>query len=67
MGVAPGAAARVFPEILDADVMAPNPGQAAVHGDDLAMIAEIELKAVAPPQGGVEGRQLDPGVAQVLI
>jgi hypothetical protein len=47
VGVAPGAQVRVQPEVLVADVVAADPAGNAVDDHHLAVIAEVELEAVA--------------------
>jgi len=41
--------------------MAADPGRLSVHDHDLAVVAEVQLKAVARCFSGVEVIHLDPG------
>lgn len=66
VGVAPRADGWVFAEVFVADVVASDEGGATVCDDDLAVIAEVELEAVGVAFAGVEGTDVDPGVAEGL-
>ena len=67
MGVAPVAHSPFPAQVLVAHVVAAYPGVFAVHDHVLAMVAEIELEAIAPPLRGVEGGNLDPGHLQLSV
>ena len=62
--IAPAPDPRVPTEIFVADVVAADPGGVAVHDDGLAVVAEIELKAIARPLAAVERQDIDVVVAQ---
>ena len=46
--------------------MSANEAQHAVHHDDLAMVAEVDLKAIEPAATRRESFDLDTGIAQRL-
>jgi hypothetical protein len=64
VGVAPWADGWIFAEVFVADVVAADEGGAAVGDDDFAVIAEVELEAVGVAFAGVEGTDVDAGVAE---
>jgi hypothetical protein len=57
MRVTPGSALGVFAQVLDADIVPADPGAASVHDHELAVVAEVDLEAVAPALGGIECRE----------
>ena len=65
MGVAPVANTRMRTEVFLADIVATDPGTVAVHHQDLAVVAEVELEAVAAPLCGIEGGDLYPHPSQL--
>jgi len=64
--VTPRRELRVEPQVFVADVVAADPADHAIDDDHLAMVAEIELKAVAGTLRRLERTDLDPGGAQCL-
>ncbi len=64
--VAPGAAAAEA-QVFIAHVVAADPGADTVDDHDLAVVAEVELEAVAAALGGIEGRQAHPGALQAAV
>ena len=65
MRVAP-VAERAAPQVFVPHVQAADESHPTIHYYDLAMIAEIELEAVASATPGVERRHGDAGGAQGL-
>src|SRR5690606_6002868 len=51
-------------EVFITDIDAADDREAAIHHRDLAMIAEVDLEAVAPALGGVERADIDAGFGQ---
>ena len=64
MGVAPSTDGWIAAQIFVAHVESSNPRSLAVHDDDLAMIAEVQLPAVCATLRGVESAHIDARVPQ---
>ncbi len=65
MGVAPGAVARVEPEMLVADVEPAGEGDPAIDHDELAVVAVVDLEPSQRTARPARREDLDPGGAQV--
>ncbi len=65
MRVTPVADIRIQPQVLIANIVATDPGHMPVDNDDLAVIAEVELEAVAAPLSGIESGNLHASLAQL--
>ena len=66
VGVPPMPEFRIPSHVLVAHVVAADPGGVAVHDNDLAVVAEVDLKAIAGALPGMEVQHLDPGFAKLF-
>src|SRR5476649_580417 len=65
VGVAPVSEVRVAAKIFVADVVAPNVSGLAVDDDDLAVVAEVDLEAIAKVAAGQERTCFHRGFAEL--
>ena len=66
VGVAPVPELGVLSHVLVADIVTADPRGVPIDDDDLAVVAEVDLEAIAGPLAGMEIEDVNSGVAELF-